>query len=76
MQISNFLSFVSLVFASPLQPELPEQRAQVNLPKTKEGDKTALQQRLVCYERTGQYGESYSYTDYAPFLNNFDNRIQ
>ena len=76
MQISNFLPFVSLVFASPLQPELPEQRAQVNLPKTKEGDKTALQQRLVCYERTGQYGESYSYTDYAPFLNNFDNRIQ
>jgi len=72
----NFLPLLSLAFASPLQPQIPGQRAKLNLPTTKDGDKTALQQRLVCYERTGQYGESYAYTDYAPYLNNFDNRIQ
>ena len=77
MQSLILLSLISLVFNSPLQLDVATQRrTKLSLETTEEGTKSALQQRLVCYERTGQYGESYAYKDYAPFLNQFDNRIQ
>ena len=77
MQSLILLSLISLVFNSPLQLDVATQRrTKLSLETEEEGTKSALQQRLVCYERTGQYGESYAYTDYAPYLNQFDNRIQ
>ena len=68
------LSCVALATAGTLDSQalVPLLRAAANTT----GGEAAVQQRLVCYDSRGQYGESHTYTDYAPFLSSMDNRIE
>ena len=74
MLVLLFLSWAGLSTAASLAPHalVPRLRAAAN---TTVGE-GAVQQRLVCYDSTGQYGEAHTYTDYAPYLPYMDNRIE